>query len=145
MIFRQGQVADIPGAFCICIFSQAQDYHIRIPGGDEMDNWSYVEDVASALAAAVLAPRLPERHIFNVGGDYRSRREFGEYLQQLVPEARVDIEPGQQVEYRPRHVNDNIGEALGFVPEWSMERGVKATVNAARERAGLSQVNQDGV
>jgi UDP-glucose 4-epimerase len=113
---------------------------IHIHGGDEMDNWSYVEDVASALLAAITAPRLPERRIFNIGGDFRSRREFGEYLAKILPDAKVSIAAGSEIQYRPRQINANIAKHLGFTPQWSLERGVLATVNWYRSNAGLPPV-----
>jgi UDP-glucose 4-epimerase len=113
---------------------------VHIPGGDEMDNWSYVEDVAGALFAGITASQLPERRIFNIGGDYRSRSEFGEYLKKILPGARVTIAPGKEVQYRPRQINENIAKHLGFTPQWSLERGVLATVNWYRSNAGLAAV-----
>jgi nucleoside-diphosphate-sugar epimerase len=116
--------------------------HVTIPAGDEQDTWSYVADVAEAFSLAVRATNLPERHIFNIGGDFRARRELGTYLKTLVPEAHIEI-TNEVVEsgYRSaRHVNSRIAEALEFRPQWSLEGGVHATVNWTRERAGLAPV-----
>ena len=116
--------------------------HVEIPSGDEQDTWSYVEDVAEAFFLAVRAAALPAHRIFNIGGDFRSRREVGEYLQRLVPAAQVEIGTGTTAGgYRSvRHLNGRLAEALGFRPQWPLERGVKATVNWARTRAGLQPV-----
>ena len=89
-----------------------------------------------------MSANLPERHIFNIGGDFRARRELGTYLKTLVPEARIEI-TSEVVEsgYRSaRHINSRIAEALEFRPQWPLERGVHATVNWARQRAGLAPV-----
>lgn len=116
--------------------------HVTIPAGDAQDTWSYVEDVAEAFSLGVRATNLPTRRIFNIGGDFQSRRALGTYLQALVPEARIDItDEAAESGYRSaRHINSRIAEALEFHPQWSLERGVRATVNWARQRAGLAPV-----
>ena len=116
--------------------------HVTIPAGDEQDTWSYVEDVAEAFSLAVRATNLPERHIFNIGGDFRARRELGTYLKTLVPDAHIDIttEVSESGYRSARHINSRIAEALEFRPQWPLERGVRATVNWARQRAGLTPV-----
>ena len=112
--------------------------HVTIPAGDEQDTWSYVEDVAEAFNLAVRASNLPERHIFNIGGDFRARRELGTYLKTLVPNAHIEItdEVAESGYRSARHINSRIAEALEFQPQWSLERGVRATVNWARSRVG---------
>jgi nucleoside-diphosphate-sugar epimerase len=115
---------------------------VTIPAGDERDTWSYVEDVAEAFFLAVRADALPPHRIFNIGGDYRSRRELGEVLKTLLPEAQIEIgSEAMQGGYRStRHQNRRIGEDLGFRTQWPLERGVRATVNWVREQAGLPPV-----
>lgn len=115
---------------------------VTIPSGDERDTWAYVEDVAEAFFLAVRAETLPDHHVFNIGGDFRSRRELGEYLRTLVPDAQIEVgSEAAEGGYRSvRHQNRRISEALGFRLQWPLERGVKATVNWARVRAGLLPV-----
>ena len=117
---------------------------VTIPAGDEQDTWSYVEDVAEAFSLAVRATNLPERHIFNIGGDFRARRELGTYLKTLLPEARIEItnEVAESGYRSARHINSRIAAALEFRPQWPLERGVRATVNWARGRAGLEPAAQ---
>ena len=114
--------------------------HVTIPAGDEQDTWSYVEDVAEAFSLAVRAANLPERHIFNIGGDFRARRELGTYLKTLVPEAHIEItnEVAESGYRSACHINSRIAEALEFRLQWPLERGVRTTVNWARQRAGLT-------
>jgi len=117
---------------------------ITIPAGDEWDTWSYVGDVAQAFFLAVQANTLPSQRIFNIGGDFRSRRELGALLKQLVPEAHIAIgaETPAGSGYRSiKHLNQCLADALGFRLQWPLERGVKATVNWARARAGLRPVD----
>lgn len=116
---------------------------VSIPSGDEQDTWSYVEDVAEAFFLSVRAEVLPSHRIFNIGGDFRSRRELAEYLRKLVPEAQVEIGTEATVGgYRSaRHLNRRISDALGFRTQWPLERGVKATVNWTRTQAGLPPVD----
>ncbi len=116
--------------------------HVTIPAGDEQDTWSYVEDVAEAFSLAVRATNLPERHIFNIGGDFQARRTLGTYLKTLLPDAQITIttEVAESNYRSARHRNSRIAEALEFQPQWSLERGVRATVNWARQQAGLAPV-----
>ena len=116
--------------------------HVTIPAGDEQDTWSYVEDVAEAFSLAVRAAHVPERHIFNIGGDFQARRALGTYLKTLVPDAQIDIttEVSESGYRSARHINSRIAEALEFRPQWPLERGVRSTVNWARQRAGLAPV-----
>ncbi|MBI3325569.1 MAG: NAD(P)-dependent oxidoreductase [Nitrospinae bacterium] len=116
---------------------------VYIPSGAEQDTWSYIEDVAEAFLLAVRAEVLPPHRIFNIGGDFRSRRELGDYLRALLPDAQVEI--GSEAiagGYRSaRHLNRRLTDALGFRVQWGLERGVKATLNWARRRAGLPPVD----
>ena len=91
---------------------------VTIPAGDEQDTWSYVEDVAEAFSLAVRATNLPERHIFNIGGDFQARRTLGTYLKTLVPDAQITITTEvTEGNYRSaRHRNSRIAEALEFHP-----------------------------
>jgi nucleoside-diphosphate-sugar epimerase len=59
-----------------------------------------------------------------------------------VPDAHIDIttEVSESGYRSARHINSRIAEALEFRPQWSLERGVRATVNWARQRAGLAPV-----
>lgn len=117
---------------------------VTIPAGDGCDSWSYVDDVAQAFFLAVQAETTPSRRIFNIGGDFRSRREVGALLKHLVPAAQITIgsEPMADGGYRStRHLNQRLTEALGFQLQWPLERGVKATVNWVRARAGLEPVD----
>jgi UDP-glucose 4-epimerase len=117
---------------------------ITIPAGDECDTWSYVGDVAQAFFLAVQADTPPSQRIFNIGGDFRSRRELGALLERLVPEACITIgsEARAGSGYRStKYLNQRLADALGFRLQWPLERGVKATVNWVRARAGLKPVD----
>ena len=85
---------------------------------------------------------IQEQHIFNIGGDFRAHRALGMYLKTLVPEAQIEItnEVAESGYRSARHINSRIAEALEFRPQWPLERGVRATVNWARQRAGLTPV-----
>src|SRR2546428_26869 len=73
-------------------------------------------------------------------GDCSARRASGTSLKALVPTARIDVtdEVAESGYPSARPMTSRIAEGLEFPPQWPLERGVRATVKRARERAGLS-------
>jgi nucleoside-diphosphate-sugar epimerase len=116
--------------------------HRLVASGETVVLFDAQPDLRAIRNLAERADALPPHRIFNIGGDYRSRRELGEVLKTLLPEAQIEIgSEAMQGGYRStRHQNRRIGEDLGFRTQWPLERGVRATVNWVREQAGLPPV-----
>jgi nucleoside-diphosphate-sugar epimerase len=105
-----------------------------VPFGDDRIDWQYVEDVSRLVLTALEARDTPSR-IYNTQGDVRAVREAVAYLSRLVPEARLTLDPGRfgivwELDTEP------LRRELGFLPSFTMERGVLTTLNLYRVAAG---------
>lgn len=116
------------------------DHAIRIVGASQWRPHIHVQDVARAfLSAAVDAkPEYCQGHIFNTGGD-----DLNFTVGQIGEKVVAQI-PGTKVEYAD-DVDDlrsyrvsfaRIREALGFVPEWTVE----ATIEELRSKLASGEV-----
>lgn len=107
----------------------------RVPFGDDVVDWQYVEDIAALVAKCISVPRT-KSSVFNTQFDTRSIREAGEYVKRLLPEADVSYESGEfGIAWE---LDDSaLQEEIGFSPKYSMEDGLRAVMDDARRRAGL--------
>lgn len=110
----------------------------RVPDGDDSVNWLYVDDAA---IATLLAAKTPETRTkaFTVNGDYRALKEVAEYIKTLLPGADITLIPGLS-KLSFKYDATPIKEEIGYRPQWSMERGIKETINMVRKQNGLSPV-----
>lgn len=113
----------------------------RFPtGGDMVRDYTYVEDAASAVLAAleVDTATLPQR-VFNVsGGRAYKASELPEIVRQVLPEADIQIGPGLY----PEEVADaatrgtlDLSAALsglGYAPAWTLRQGVEDYVRVLK-------------
>ena len=104
--------------------------------GDDVVDWEYVEDAATMILKALQVAAVV-RPVYNTKCDIRPVREVAAFVKSLVPDARMEIQPGTTgIVWK---LDDHLmREDLGFVPEWPMERGCLATMNEFRRRAGLA-------
>ncbi|MCA4135378.1 NAD(P)-dependent oxidoreductase [Arthrobacter sp. M4] len=119
-----------------------------VPFGEASLGFQYIEDIASAVVAA-LGSTLGAGQSFLTGGDYRPVREAFEYVRSILPEAQMTLEnggeaaglkAGAETNWARRYDGTRLAEILGFHPRFSMEQGIHATVNAYRDLAGLPAV-----
>lgn len=95
-------------------------------GGDHPCDFTYVVDLAEALLAAALAPRL-DHAVYNVtGGVLRTRNEFAGVVRALVPSARITLAPGIDPgrHLRGPSVLDLAKADFGWSPRFSIETGL---------------------
>ena len=110
----------------------------KVPLGDGIRNWLYVEDAADALILSTKAPKSMTR-AFNISGDIRSTKEAIDYVRQLFPKAEVCWEPGE-VPFPYRFDTALIENELGFRPKWSIEEGIRRTASVVRRQHNLSEI-----
>ncbi|MDD5126647.1 MAG: NAD(P)-dependent oxidoreductase [Dehalococcoidales bacterium] len=109
-----------------------------VPDGESMANWLFVEDAARSVALACKAGKT-ETRAFNISGDIRSMKEAADYVKSIIPGAKITLSPGKGVQAYAYDVS-LIEKELGFKPKWSMEAGMKQTINTIRKWHGLPPV-----
>ncbi|MGH3327404.1 MAG: NAD-dependent epimerase/dehydratase family protein [Streptomycetales bacterium] len=134
LVYGPGRVRGA-SAFVNELVKPAVGQPASVPFGDDVVDWQYVEDVAELLVKCAYAPRT-QTPVFNTAFGARSIREAGDYVGQLVPGARISYQPG---EFGIAWQLDDalLQHEIGFTPDYSMERGLRAVLRHAREAAGL--------
>jgi nucleoside-diphosphate-sugar epimerase len=111
------------------------DGEITVFGGNQWRPFVHVDDAALAVLKALEAPLpLVRNEIFNVGSGEQNYtiQQAGEIIHSLVPQAKL-ISMGNDTDQRNYRVNFNkIHNALGFVPQWTVEKGVQQVIEAIR-------------
>lgn len=102
-------------------------------GGHSRD-FTYVDDVVAAILVAAHEARTVTTHVFNVG----TGREVT--LSELAGKVLATTGSSSSIVYSPPRFGDvqasladlrAVHAALGYIPRWSLERGLAATVAAA--------------
>jgi nucleoside-diphosphate-sugar epimerase len=117
-----------------------RDRNITVYGADQWRPFVHVEDVARAITMTLLAPlHLVAGEAFNVGSEPQNYTlgELAQLIQKQVPDAEITSDDGfvDKRNYRVSFVK--IQSRLGFVPDWTIERGIAQVV-------GLVSSNQVG-
>jgi nucleoside-diphosphate-sugar epimerase len=111
------------------------DKQITIFGGDQWRPFLHVDDAATSLMQVLEAPLpLVRNQVFNVGSNEQNYtiRQIGEIIHELVPEAEI-VSMKSDLDPRNYWVNFNrIQNTLGFVPEKTIQQGVKQVIEAIR-------------
>ncbi|MDR0720181.1 MAG: NAD(P)-dependent oxidoreductase [Treponema sp.] len=106
-------------------------------------NWLYPDDAARCVVMASQAPHT-ETRVFTLSGELRTLNQIADIVRSLIPGADITV----HTEFSKLEGSDmthkfdasQVEKELGFRPEWSIEAGVKATINKLRSKAGLSPV-----
>lgn len=104
--------------------------------GKQSRDFTYIENVIEANLKACLAPSSAAGEAFNIA--YGGREYLNDIYKGLVEALGVNIEPiyGPDRAGDIKHSNADICKAkelLGYEPEWSFERGIKAAIEWYRE------------
>jgi UDP-N-acetylglucosamine 4-epimerase len=104
--------------------------------GKQSRDFTYIENVIEANLKACLAPSEVAGQAFNIA--YGGREYLIDIYYELCKALGKDIEPifGPDRPGDIKHSNADIskaGELLGYAPEWSFERGIKAAIEWYRE------------
>lgn len=99
--------------------------------GQQSRDFTYIENVIEANLKACLAPSSAAGEAFNIA--YGGREYLNDIYKGLVEALDVDIEPiyGPDRAGDIKHSNADISKArelLGYDPEWSFEKGIKAAI-----------------
>jgi nucleoside-diphosphate-sugar epimerase len=101
----------------------AQGKPILLPPENHLVPWSYVEDAAQALYVAYKAAK-PQHRILNFAGEIRPVKDAADCLRAIFNDVKITLEP-QGVHAGAYLKADLIQEEIGFIPEYSMENGMK--------------------
>lgn len=106
---------------------------IPLFGGDQWRPFLHVDDAALAILSALQAPLpLVGHETFNVGSNEQNYtiRQIGHIIQRLIPEAQL-IHMASAADPRNYRVNfDKIRHRLAFLPQWTVEQGVRQVIAA---------------
>lgn len=111
----------------------------RVPHGDAVIGWSYVDDPARATVMVSKVLKTKTRS-YSIMGDVRSVNEAAAYVKTILPDADITVLPGTFTGDPVRFDTRPIEEEIGYRPEWSMERGIKEAINLTRKEHGLPAI-----
>lgn len=137
VVYGPGRVRGASG-FVGELVKPALDQPAQVSFGDDVVDWQYVADVAELLVKCAFVPKT-KTAVFNTQFDRRSIREAGAYVARLIPSAQISYEPG---EFGIAWELDDelLQREVGFMPGYSMERGLRAVLHHARSAAGLPEL-----
>lgn len=104
--------------------------------GQQSRDFTYIENVIEANLKACLAPTTAAGEAFNIA--YGGREYLNDIYKGLTEALGVNIEPiyGPDRAGDIKHSNADISKAkdlLGYNPDWSFDRGIKAAIEWYRE------------
>lgn len=104
--------------------------------GKQSRDFTYIENVIEANLKACLASHEVAGQAFNIA--YGGREYLNDIYEGLIEALGVDIEPiyGPERAGDIKHSNADISKAkdlLGYNPDWSFERGIKAAIEWYKE------------
>ena len=106
-------------------------------GGDTPD-FLYAEDAGRALHLASEAPPCPQSGL-TICGSAESMRDAVALVKRLLPAADLRVEDG--VTIGAMNYDPSVTEAaIGYSPQFALEDGFRATINAMRRKHGLPQI-----
>ena len=111
----------------------------KVPMGDSLVNWQHVEDAAQAVVLALYHESPTRTRSFNTTGDVRTMREAVAHVRRLLPEAEIEMLPGRWDAIAKLSAR-RIEEELGYRPRFSMEVGLRESINFFRRQRGLPEV-----
>lgn len=104
--------------------------------GQQSRDFTYIENVIEANLKACLAPSSAAGEVFNIA--YGGREYLNDIYKGIAEALGTDIEPfhGPDRAGDIKHSNADITKAkklLGYAPDWSFDRGIKAAILWYRE------------
>jgi nucleoside-diphosphate-sugar epimerase len=111
----------------------------EVPFGDDAINWLYVEDASNSVRVALREGT--QAGTYTICGDYRPMRDVAAYVRKILPEAKIQLQPGLY-EICGKFDMTEAQKAIGYWPQYAMEEGVRKTINFLRKEKGLSPVGE---
>lgn len=111
-----------------------------VPYADSVFDWQYVEDAAQAI---VLASRVQETksRILNAAGEFASVCQVVEIATDLLPDTSLTLAPGLLFGVQlAKPDGTGIRHEIGFELQYTLQEGVRKTINSYRMKAGLPEI-----
>jgi nucleoside-diphosphate-sugar epimerase len=109
------------------------DKEITVVGGDQWRPFVHVDDAALSVVKVLEAPLgLVQNQVFNVGSDDQNYTigQIGDLVKSMVPGASL-VASDAHIDRRNYRVSfRKIRSELGFVPRWTVERGIRQVIEA---------------
>ncbi len=103
----------------------------RVPCGDDILNWLYVEDAARAVVMASKKATTKTK-VFNVDGEVCPVALAADYVRRQIPDADITLLPGY-TGFTGKFETGKIREEIGYRPQWPLEKGIEQVINEARK------------
>lgn len=101
---------------------------VKVEHGDLIVDWVHVHDVAKAFVKACHAEHLSHR-VFNICGHRCSVKEAAAIVRRLIPEAVIEVLPGQPEMWVPYLDSSRAIKELGYQPSYSLTEGFAECLN----------------
>jgi UDP-glucose 4-epimerase len=116
----------------------------KVPAAyDNVLGWTYVDDAADAIILALNSLK-PKTRSFSVRGNIHTIGEISDYVKSLLPGAEINMlaleKSKSNLIMTCKYDMSRIEEELGFKMRWTMQDGIKETINMIRKEKGLSLV-----
>lgn len=109
-----------------------------VPFGDESFGWHYVNDTSRAIILISKAAK-PKTKVFNLAGEIHTLKEAVNCVKKLLPKANIRVLAGGLPGGPPWKLDMTpLREEIGYTPQWSLEAGLKDSINIVRRQHGLS-------
>ncbi|RMI27472.1 MAG: NAD-dependent epimerase/dehydratase family protein [Calditrichaeota bacterium] len=108
---------------------------ITVFGGNQWRPFVHVDDAALAVYKALRTPlELVNGEIFNVGSDEQNYtiNDIARLIHQIIPNSEI-VNMGDDTDARNYRVSfQKIRKVLGFLPQWTVEQGIRQVEEALR-------------
>ena len=123
-------MANLPSRLCHAAVRGHEAEFVGVRGGapyaDDASDLCCVQDCARAIQLLQMGGRL-EHRVYNIGGGRAvTNSELAAAVRQVVPDARISLQPGNGPAARPRAFLDleRIGRDTGYQPAYDITQGV---------------------
>jgi UDP-glucose 4-epimerase len=136
-VYGPGGVRGVSGWLSEVIEKAAAGQAVTVTRGDARISLVHVEDVAEQLVRLVEidAATFTDRYFFNTGGDATTMRELAALVQQIVPEARLEITSDGEPDVAgltSQVSGQALAELIGYDRQYDLPTGVRTYIEAAR-------------